>query len=115
MGKLLNKTRGDVVLLSQLEMADSFWRRAVGLLGRSPLPDGVGLWIRPCGSVHTFGMRFALDLIFLDRADRVVRVARNVRPWRVVWGGADAVSVLELRAGQRSSLSVEVGDQLLRQ
>ena len=115
MGKLLNKTRGGVVLLSQIELADNFWRRAIGLLGRSPLPDGVGLWIRPCGSVHTFGMRFALDLIFLDKADRVVRVARDVRPWHAMWGGVKADSVIELRAGQLSSLSVEVGDHLLRE
>jgi uncharacterized membrane protein (UPF0127 family) len=72
--------------------------RLVGLAGRRDLPPGVALQLRRCRSVHTFGMRFALDLVWLDGAGAVVRVDRAVRPCRVRTCRA-ARSVLETRAG----------------
>ena len=111
MGTLLNATRGGAVVV-QAERADHFWRRAVGLLGRHSLPPGTGLWLLPCGAVHTLGMRFALDLIFLDRENRVVRLIRNVSPWRFfVTGGARVASVIELAAGWLPSDALTEGDQ----
>jgi uncharacterized membrane protein (UPF0127 family) len=71
-------------------------RRVVGLIGRRGWPAGVALEIPRCRSVHTFGMRFAVDLVWLDRDRRVVRVDRAVRPRRVRSCLA-ARSVLELR------------------
>ena len=116
MGTILNATRGDAVVVTQAERADYFWRRAIGLLGRHSLPPGVGLWLLPCGSVHTLGMRFALDLIFLDRENRVVRLLRNVLPWRFfVTGGGRAASVIELAAGWLAPDALAVGDQLVWQ
>jgi uncharacterized membrane protein (UPF0127 family) len=70
-------------------------RRLIGLLGRRSLPAGVALEIPHCRSVHTFGMRFALDLVWLDADRRVVRVDRGVPPWRVRWC-RQARAVLEL-------------------
>jgi uncharacterized protein len=72
-------------------------RRLVGLIGRRDWPPGVALEIPRCRSVHTFGMRFALDLVWLDRSGSVVRVDRAVPPWRVR-SCRRARSVLELRA-----------------
>ena len=72
--------------------------RLVGLAGRRDLPAGVALHLRRCRSVHTFGMRFALDLVWLDRAGAVVRVDRAVPPYRVRTCRA-ARSVLETCAG----------------
>ena len=72
-------------------------RRLTGLIGRRSWPHGVALEIPRCRSVHTFGMRFALDLVWLDADRRVVRVDRVVPPWRVRSCRA-ARSVLELRA-----------------
>jgi uncharacterized protein len=74
-------------------------RRLTGLLGRRSLPPGVALEIPRCRSVHTFGMRFALDLVWLDGAGRVVRIDRGVRPWRVRTCRA-ARSVLELPSAE---------------
>jgi uncharacterized protein len=71
-------------------------RRLTGLTGRRSWPPGVALEIPRCRSVHTFGMRFALDLVWLDSDRRVVRVDRAVPPWRVRSCRA-ARSVLELR------------------
>lgn len=74
--------------------------RMRGLLGRASLGPGAALLIERCGAVHTVGMRFALDLVFLDRGWRVVRVARDVRPGRLmVWGGWRAARVIECEAG----------------
>ena len=80
-------------------LARSRRERRRGLAGLDALPDAVGLHLAPCRSVHTIGMRFALDLIWLDRAGRVVRVDRDVPPWRVRTC-LRARSVVEVGAGR---------------
>ena len=70
--------------------------RAKGLIGTQSLPDGEGMLILHCNAVHTFFMRFPIDVTFLDRQDRVVKVVRGVKPWRpFVWGGWRASKALE--------------------
>ena len=77
-------------------VARNFFERARGLIGVKELPPGEGLLIPKCNAIHTFFMSFAIDATFLDRDDRVVKVVRNIRPWRpFVWGGFRAVKVLE--------------------
>ncbi|MGI5868338.1 MAG: DUF192 domain-containing protein [Kiritimatiellia bacterium] len=80
-------------------VAASWHERARGLLGRDGLDEGVCLLLKPCRLVHTFGMRFALDLVFLDAKNRVVKCVRNVRPGRIRWGGFRARATLEAQAG----------------
>ena len=80
----------------ELVVANGWLERLRGLIGRRDWPDGVALEIPRCRSVHTFGMRFALDVVWLDGARRVVRVDRAVPPWRVRWCRR-ARSVLEIR------------------
>jgi hypothetical protein len=92
-----------------LELATSFWRRTVGLLGRRGLPPATGLLIRPCGSVHTFGMRFTIDAVYLDRDGRIVKVAPHLRPWRLSRGGRRAHATLELAAGEADRLGMTPG------
>ncbi len=98
------------VVISQLKHADSMYRRIVGLLGKNYLLPGHGLLITHCNQVHTFFMRFAIDVVFLDGRYCIVKVCRNIRPWRLsplVW---KSKAVLELRQGGADGL--EVGDQL---
>lgn len=95
-----------------LRRADSFWARCKGLLGTNALTPDEGLWIDPCSSIHMFGMRYAIDAVFLDRNLRVVRVCSGVQPWRTARGGASAHSVLELPSGQADVYHLQVGDQL---
>ena len=71
-----NLTRQTVLAIS-LEVADSGAKRNKGLLGRKELSPGEGLWILPCQSVHTFGMQFAIDLVYLDRKHRIRKVRRD--------------------------------------
>ena len=78
------------------EVAERFTERLRGLIGRDGLERGKGILIVRCNCIHTFFMRFPIDATFLDRQGNVVKVVRNIRPWRPwVWGGWRAKSVLE--------------------
>ncbi len=82
-----------------------------GLLGRKELPSGEGILLRPAGSVHTFFMRFPIDVVFLDRDLRVVCVAEDVPPWKAR-GSRGAKAVLEIAAGESARRKLVVGDTL---
>jgi uncharacterized protein len=90
------------VLVEDLELAKSSWSRFVGLMGRPTLEKGRGLWIEPCNSIHMFFMRFAIDVLFLDRQRRVKKVMLNLKPWRISPIVFGARTVVELPAGTLS-------------
>jgi uncharacterized membrane protein (UPF0127 family) len=80
-------------------VARTFAERARGLIGTKSLPPGEGMLILKCNAIHTFFMSFPIDATFLDKNNNIVKVVRNIRPWRLlVWGGWRAVKVLETRA-----------------
>jgi len=108
--KVLNLTRG-TVLATSLEVADSGPKRNKGLLGRKGLAPGEGLWIIPCESVHTFFMQFPIDLVYLDRQNRIKKIRDSVRPWRLSVC-LSAHSVLELPSGAIRDTQTRVGDTL---
>lgn len=85
--------------------------RTTGLLRRTGLEKGEGLWIIPCEAVHTFFMKFPLDLIYIDRKHRIRKVVRNVAPWRVSVC-LSAHSIIELPAGIIDKTGTQPGDQL---
>ena len=95
----------------QLELAEGFFRRALGLLGRSSLAEDRGLWIRRCARVHTFAMRFTIDVLMVDRDGQIVSIA-TVPPWRAGPPGAAGGDAVELAAGTASRLGLELGDLL---
>lgn len=105
-----NLTRG-TLLATQLEVAGSGGTRRKGLLGRDGLAAGEGLWIVPCESVHTFFMRFPIDLVYLDRKHRVRKVRHAVGAWRLS-ACLTAHSILELPAGTALASKTERGDRL---
>jgi uncharacterized membrane protein (UPF0127 family) len=105
-----NLTR-QTVLATRLEVADTGPKRSKGLLGRNGLEPGGGLWIVPCESVHTFFMRFPIDLVYLDRRNRVRKVRSAVGPWRLS-ACLTAHSILELPAGVILSSQTQKGDML---
>jgi uncharacterized protein len=92
-----------------VEVASSGGTRRKGLLGRTGLEPGGGLWIVPCESVHTFFMRFPIDLVYLDRKNRVRKVRHAVGPWRLS-ACLTAHSVLELPAGTARESGTVRGD-----
>jgi uncharacterized protein len=111
MAKLLNQTQ-NCEIIQDLQVADCFWSRLVGLLGKKGLSGQEGMWFDRCNSIHTFGMRFSLDLIFLDRSMKVKALKRNVPPGRMTWPVFGARSVVELASGSLDKMKIEIGDQL---
>jgi uncharacterized membrane protein (UPF0127 family) len=99
------------IVCERCDVADHPVARMRGLLGRSVLPQGEGILLRPAGSIHTFFMRFPIDVVFLNREDVVVEVVHRLRPWRAA-GVKGAHSVLELAAGEAESRGIEVGAKL---
>ena len=108
--KISNLTRQSE-LACCVRLADDSATRRKGLLGLRGLGWGEGLWISPCEAVHTFGMKFSIDLVFLDRELRVKKVRSNVSPWRVS-GCLNAHSVLELASGTVCKTGTKAGDKL---
>lgn len=107
--RVLNRTRGEV-LAERAELADTFWSRFMGLMGRAVLPDGGGLVLKPGGGVHMFFMRFPLDVLHLDGSGRATHVLRGIKPWRAgpVWVGS--WMAVELPAG--AAASTRPGDEI---
>ena len=95
------------MLVPELEIARTSWARFVGLMGRASLAPGRGLWIEPCNSIHMFFMRFAIDVLFLDREGKVKRVLLRLRPWRVSPIVFGARTTVELPAGTLADKSLQ--------
>jgi uncharacterized membrane protein (UPF0127 family) len=108
--KVSNLTRR-TLLASSVEVASSSRERRKGLLGRDNLASREGLWIVPCESIHTFFMKFSIDLVYLDRSMRVKKVRSDVPPWRLS-ACLTAYSVIELAAGSIKTSQTSPGDQL---
>lgn len=106
--QVINVTR-KTKLASNAEVAGSGGKRTKGLLGRKGLAPGEGMWIVPCEAIHTFFMRFAIDLVYLDRKNRIKKVASGVRPWRLS-ACLSAHSVLELPSGTVHNSQSRPGD-----
>jgi uncharacterized protein len=108
--KVQNLTR-QTVLADNVEVANRAATRRKGLLGRTHLTAGEALWIVPCESVHTFFMRFPIDIVYLDRSRKVRKVRANVPPWRISVCFL-AHSVIELATGSVLASRTTPGDQL---
>lgn len=109
--RITNETR-DTLLAEHAIEARGFWPRLVGLLGRSGLKEGEALLLEPCTSVHTAFMRFTIDVVYLDRDGKVVKISPHLKPFRasgILRGGR---SVIELPAGIIESTGTIPGDQI---
>lgn len=111
MAVLENKTK-NITIAVQLDIADNFFNRGVGLMGRKSFSSEQGLWIHRCNSIHTCFMNFSIDCVFVDRSLKVKALRKSVRPWRLVWPIWSASSVFELPAGTISRLQIQEGDEL---
>jgi uncharacterized protein len=108
-----NRTR-QAYLATALAVADTHWTRLRGLLGvrSSDFRNGSGLWIVPCHGVHTLGMGFSIDVVYLDRAMTVIHVESDLRPWRFAPVRTAAASVLELPSHTAAETKTAVGDKI---
>jgi len=105
-----NVTRA-ITLATKTRIAGTSAERRVGLRADESLQPGDGLWIAPCEAIHTLGMKWPIDVLFIDKNRRVCKTAAAVRPWRlaVCWA---AEAVLELPAGALLGSGTQVGDLL---
>jgi uncharacterized protein len=110
--KALNRGTGRV-LASDLRVAETLFTRCKGLLGRESLPPGEGLLIRPCLAVHTFLMKFPIDVVFLDKENRVLKAVRDLQPHRISSIVIFSAGVIELPAGTLWETGTEIGNQLV--
>lgn len=110
---LVNVT-GDILLAGQVRMADTFPSRLRGLLGSAPLPAGSALVIKPCSAVHTWGMTYPLDILFVGDDGRVLKIVDCLKPWRGAWSWRGAW-VAELPAGTAAATGTAPGDRVLCQ
>ena len=108
--RVRNITR-DTSIGDEIWTAETSAQRRTGLLKHDRLEEGAGLWIIPCEAVHTFFMKFAIDLIYLDRQRRVRGLVRALAPWRLSMC-LPAHSVIELPPGTIERTGTQKGDQL---
>ncbi len=104
----------NVIIASEVELADTAWKRMKGLLGRSAqdFSAGMGLWLRPAQGIHTIGMAFPIDAAYLDSKGRVLKIYHSLSPFRLAAMLPRVRSILELPPGTLERTNTEVGDIL---
>ncbi len=112
-GQAFNLTR-QAYLATSLALANTHWTRLRGLLGlkSDDFRNGAGLWIVPCHGVHTLGMGFPIDVVYLDRSMTVIDVQAELKPWRFAPVRRHAASVLELPCNTAAETKTLVGDKI---
>lgn len=108
--KLINRSTGEVIL-DEVNLANTFIRRFMGLMGKKELKSGTGLKIEPCNSIHTFNMRFPIDVIFLSKDHEVLKVIQGMKPGKVGSVVKSARYVIEANSHEFSN-KVNIGDHL---
>lgn len=109
--KAVNVSKSTTVA-SSLAEATGFFSRLMGLIGKDLLEDGAGLWMARCRAIHTFGMRFPIDVIFVDRHMTVKKMVEGVPPFRPIVLCVSAKGVIELPAGAIEKAQVQPGDKI---
>jgi len=105
-------TEADLHVIKRLLICDSWGTRLKGLLGRTSLEPGEGVWISPCNSIHTFFMMMSIDVVFLDENLHIVKLIRNMTPFRICLPVKHAASVLEGPVGMIQKCELKKGTRL---
>jgi uncharacterized membrane protein (UPF0127 family) len=109
--KIINKTK-DTILAENAVLADTFFKRIKGLIGRKEFTKGEALILEPCNSIHTFFMRFPIDVLFVDKDNRIIKAIISLKPFRLTPIYFKANLVVELPYGTISSTFTEPFDLL---
>lgn len=109
--QLRNVGTGEIII-PRLEIAVTLRQQTVGLIGRRELPADAGLWLHPCSGIHTFGVRFPIDVLFLDREGTIVRAVSRLAPCRICGPVWKAKTVVELPAETLSRFVLSIGTRL---
>lgn len=109
--KIINKTK-NTLLAEVAILADTFFKRMVGLLGRKEFKQGEALVLKPCNSIHTFFMRFAIDVIFVDEQNKIIEAISHLKPFRLTRIYWLSLLAIELPAGMIKSSNTQKNDLL---
>lgn len=109
----MREAETDRIVVDRLEMADTLWKQSAGLLGRKSMDPDTGLWLEPCNAIHTFGMQFPIDVLFLDRNGMLLRAVSHLRSWRIAGPIWKARTVVELPAGTIQAQRIQTGRRYL--
>ncbi len=109
--KINNKTK-NTLLVKNCWCANSFLKRFLGLMGKHHLEDSSGLILVPCNSIHTYFMRFSIDVIFVNKNNKVIYLLENFKPWKLSKIIKNSASVIELKGGTIKESLTSVGDTL---
>jgi uncharacterized protein len=104
--------RNDILIAQEVELADSFFRRFLGLMFRKSMPQSHGLLLSPCNAIHTFSMKFAIDALFLAQDGTILFIEHAMKPNKTGKAVKKAVSVLELNTGTAEDFGLQIGDVL---
>lgn len=100
------------IVCDRTRVAMSWWSRLRGLLARPPLRVGEGFWLAPCKGIHTVGMTYSIDAVFMGHDDRILAVAPGVPPLRFRFGPRNSCAALELPSGEAARLELIVGERI---
>ena len=109
--RLIDQTSGCEVA-SHVIRADSPISRGIGLLCRTTLAQDEGIWLTKTKSIHTFGMQFVIDVLFINTNLRCIDIINRVRPWRVAIGPSETAHTIELKHNIKTAQQVNIGDQM---
>ena len=107
---IINERNGAIISLNAT-VATKYFDRMIGLLKKDKLKEGHALWIKPCNSIHTFGMKYPLDIIFLDKCNIVISLRINIKPNRFCVPRLLCHSAIELPAGSIERICLHLGDR----
>jgi len=110
--KIVALQSGTGLCFRHVALTEGPWERMRGFLGLKGFPVGQIMWFRPCSAIHTFFMRFSIDVVFLNRDLVVTDIRIGVKPWRMVFGSRDSFSVLEAQTGWLDPASIVIGMRL---
>ncbi len=107
--KAVNKTTGEVIA-DKVTIAQDYKSRSIGLLNRQNLSENEAMLIKPCSSIHTFFMKFPIDVLFLSKEGRVVKIRHSLKPWRLSGCLLGCFMVLELQSGKLTKTTITIGN-----
>lgn len=110
--RYINGTSNEMIAY-KVFTADNFLQRLFGLLFKNPLNDGEALLIRGCTGIHTIGMRYSIDVVFIDESGKIISVIKDIPPWRFTPNIKGARSVIEFRSGFLRDKSLGAGDRII--
>jgi len=110
--KVINLSRDDTIIAESVEWAGTGPLRKRGLLGREALNPTAGIYLTPCEWIHTFGMKFPIDVAFISPKGRILAIHHGLKPYRLSRIVLSAEGALELAAGRLRATGTQIGDQI---